>query len=155
MRGAGNGPHHPGCPRVEARPLNGGAAPPGSVQHWAASLAGGRPGAQTLSLKGSYRLLTGLIGLIGFLYPPWSLNFPFCIMKGFGELTSEIQHGFTICLLLFFFGKVDRASPSTNTVGDGKDRTRTKAVSRGGWCSETLGSRCFISHRTVSVRYSF
>ena len=99
MRGAGNGPHHPGCPRVEARPLNGGAAPPGSVPTLGSKPGRREPGAQTLSLKGSYRLL---IGLIGFLYPLWSLSFPFCIMKGFGELTSEIQHGFTICLVFSF-----------------------------------------------------
>lgn len=81
-------------------------------QRWAASLVGRRPGAQTLSLKGSYRLLIGLIDLTGFLYPPWGLSFPFCIVKGFGELTSEIQHGFTIhlvfssCFFCFSLGRL-------------------------------------------------
>ena len=93
------GPTTQGAPGWRPGLLTGVPLPQEVSQHWAASLAGGRPGAQTLSLKGSYRLL---IGLIGFLYPPWSLNFPFCMMKGFGELTSEIQHGFTICLVFSF-----------------------------------------------------
>lgn len=117
-------------------------------QRRAASLAGRRPGAQTLSLKGS---------LIPSLGPQFSLLHHEGVWRADVRNPAWFHHRpwFLFLSLLFFFGKVDRASPPINPVGDGKDRTRGKAASRGGWCSETLGSRCFISHRTVSVRLFF
>ena len=94
-------------------------------QRRAASLAGRRPGAQTLSLKGS---------LIPSLGPQFSLLHHEGVWRADVRNPAWFHHRpwFLSLSLLFFFGKVDRASPPINPVGDGKDRTRGKAASRGG-----------------------